>query len=113
MYQLLLTEPHAPTVCDQLEVILRRAIAELESQEPVAWVDPATLYQLKIGLEGVHLVHETEMVNSLPLYDKPQRTWVWLTPEEILDVFDRQLVYGSKWMEFARAVEAKLKEKNT
>jgi hypothetical protein len=38
-YQLLLTEPHAPTVCDQLEVIFRRAIAELESQEPVAWGD--------------------------------------------------------------------------
>jgi hypothetical protein len=36
-YQLLLTEPHAPTVCDQLEVIFRRAIAELESQKPVAW----------------------------------------------------------------------------
>ena len=41
-------------------------------QEPVAWVDPATLHHLKIGLEGVHLVYETEMVNSLPLYDKPQ-----------------------------------------
>jgi hypothetical protein len=37
-YQLLLTEPHAPTVCDQLEVIFRQAIAELESQEPVAWM---------------------------------------------------------------------------
>jgi len=36
MYQLLLTEPHAPTVCNQLEVILRQAIAELESQETVA-----------------------------------------------------------------------------
>jgi hypothetical protein len=36
-YQLLLTEPHAPTVCDQLEVIFRRAIAELESQEPVGF----------------------------------------------------------------------------
>ena len=43
-------------------------------------------------------------------YKKP---WVGLTVEEILDVFDRQLVYGSKWLEFARAVEAKLKEKNT
>ena len=41
-YQLLLTEPHAPTVCDQLEVIFRQAIAELESQEPVAhWSDCA------------------------------------------------------------------------
>jgi hypothetical protein len=83
------------------------------AQEPVAWVDPATLYQLKIGLEGVHLVYETEMVNSLPLYDKPQRRWVGLTKEEILDLFDATNVYGSKWIEFARAVEAKLREKNT
>jgi len=35
MYQLLLTEPHAPTVCNQLELMLREAIAELESQEPM------------------------------------------------------------------------------
>ena len=42
-----------------------------------------------------------------------QRTWVGLTPEEILDVFDAENVYGSKWLEFARAVENKLKEKNT
>jgi hypothetical protein len=41
-----------------------------------------------------------------------QRPWVGLTPEEILDLFDRNNVYGSKWIEFARTVEAKLKEKN-
>jgi hypothetical protein len=41
-----------------------------------------------------------------------QRQWVGLTPEEILDLFDRNNVYGSKWIEFARTVEAKLKEKN-
>ena len=46
-------------------------------------------------------------------YVDPQRTWVGLTPEEILDMFDDQQVYGSKWLEFARAVETKLKEKNT
>ena len=49
MYQLLLTEPHAPTVCAQLERIAREALAdhamqevqrlgqEIE-QEPVAWI---------------------------------------------------------------------------
>jgi hypothetical protein len=42
-----------------------------------------------------------------------QRPWVGLTEEEILDLFDRNNVYGSKWIEFARTVEAKLKEKNT
>ena len=41
-----------------------------------------------------------------------QRPWVGLTSEEILDLFDRKNVYGSKWIEFARTVEAKLKEKN-
>jgi len=43
-------------------------------------------------------------------YKKP---WINLTPEEILDMFDAENVYGSKWLEFARAVENKLKEKNT
>ena len=42
-----------------------------------------------------------------------QRQWVGLEAEEILDLFDINNVYGSKWIEFARTVEAKLKEKNT
>jgi hypothetical protein len=41
-----------------------------------------------------------------------KRPWVGLTPEEVLDLFDVNNVYGSKWIEFARTVEAKLKEKN-
>jgi hypothetical protein len=41
-----------------------------------------------------------------------QRTWVGLETEEILDLFDVNNVYGSKWIEFARTVEAKLKAKN-
>jgi len=51
-------------------------------------------------------------VANIKLSMRPQRTWVGLTPEEILDMFDDQQVYGSKWLEFARAVENKLKEKN-
>jgi hypothetical protein len=42
----------------------------------------------------------------------PKRPWVGLTQEEILDLFDMNNVYGSKWIEFARTVEAKLKAKN-
>ena len=33
MYQLLLTEPHAPTVCAQLERIAREALAEHAMRE--------------------------------------------------------------------------------
>ena len=43
---------------------------------------------------------------------KAQRQWVGLTPEEVLDLFDLNNVYGSKWIEFARTVENKLNEKN-
>jgi hypothetical protein len=41
-----------------------------------------------------------------------QRPWVDLTDEEVLALFDSHNVYGSKWLEFARAVLAKSKEKN-
>ena len=44
---------------------------------------------------------------------KAQRKWVGLIPEEILDLFDVNNVYGSKWIEFARTVEAALRSKNT
>ena len=43
----------------------------------------------------------------------PQRTWVGLTDDDIRSLFDEHNVYGSKWLEFARAVLAKAKEKNT
>jgi hypothetical protein len=87
---------------------------ELESQEPVAWVDPTTLHHLKIGLEGVHLVYETEMVNSLPLYDKPQRTWVGLTDEERLKLYrEFEDCLESDGWEYEKAIEARLKELNT
>jgi len=49
----------------------------------------------------------------LSMQAKLTAPWVSLTPEEILDLFDVNNVYGSKWVEFARAVENKLKEKNT
>ena len=42
----------------------------------------------------------------------PQRPWVGLTPEDILGLFDEHNLYGSKLVEFARAVETKLKDKN-
>ena len=42
-----------------------------------------------------------------------QRPWVGLTSEEIFDLFDLNNVYGSTWIECARTVEAKMKERNT
>jgi hypothetical protein len=113
-YQLLLTEPHAPTVCDQLEVILRQAIAELESQEPVAWVCCGSDEKHYIGFYQYD-------VNALPvgtmLYTHPQRTWQGLADYEIgvcstEAAMNRSEMVGGA-VTFARAIEAKLKEKNT
>jgi hypothetical protein len=56
-----------------------------------------------------------QAIDSLKILDTPpaaQRPWVGLEAEEVLDLFDVNNVYGSKWIEFARTVEAKLKEKN-
>ena len=75
MYQLLLTEPHAPTVCAQLERIARDALADYAmretqrlgqeiEQEPVAWWnDTGTHIDLNVSGRGA------------PLYTAPpQRT---------------------------------------
>ena len=74
---------------------------KLAQQEPVAWY-------CKEGLErGVSLKQET--VKWIPLYTKPpQCKWVGLTDEEMQDLWDR---YAH--MEMMRAIETKLKEKNT
>ena len=72
-------------------------------------------------IDALHHPAEPESVDAQKALDDmgqalaqpAQRPWVDLTPEEILDLFDLKNVYGSKWVEFARAVEAKLREKNT
>ena len=74
-----------------------------EVQDSMNALEKNSLYQQVIA----------EELGQRKLYAAPpQRPWVGLKPEEILDLFDATNVYGSKWVEFARAIEAKLKEKN-
>ena len=78
----------------------------LPAQEPIGYAVPTFDFDNSV-IKKVHYA------GTVPLYTTPpQRTWVGLTAEEILDLFDASNVYGSKWIEFARAVEAKLKERN-
>jgi len=74
-------------------------------QEPTPWRDMVVVSLVREGIDK-HKARE------LADHFAAQREWVGLTPEEILDLFDRNNVYGSKWIEFARAVEAKLKERD-
>jgi hypothetical protein len=105
MYQLLLTEPHAPAVCDQLERIAREAIAELESQEPVAVVDVHEFYD---NCANFSLLQKLPKGKHTLYTHPPQRTWVGLTDSQRKEI-ERQSVYVDGAI---RMTEAKLKEKN-
>jgi len=84
---------------------------ERSSVEPVAYVT---------GFHGGHCVIEPiDRANVLPvgmaLYRAPTE-WVGLTDEEVSEIIDREIGFNSCWgpeEAFARAIEAKLREKNT
>ena len=88
---------------------LRRAIAEAEQQEPVAWMgahDHTDLYYRK-----------PPQADVIPLYRSPtEREWQGLTDEEMknalvsVDAETKRLPPGFR--DFARAIEASLKDKN-
>lgn len=83
---------------------LRAAIGQAEKQEPVANINAPIN-------NGKYLTGYTA---------PPQREWVGLTTEEIADAYltvngDREWAIGGMGdaVHFTRAIEAKLKEKNT
>jgi hypothetical protein len=114
------TTPLAKDRQEVLEAVaaINQAIAELESQEPVAffdWYDSA-IWGNEDFKQGCH-----RSWNAAIKYTPPaQRTWVGLTDEEIAQGYettghyqtlrpqDKFAVYA-----LARAIEAKLKDKNT
>jgi hypothetical protein len=68
----------------------------------------------------VHIAHDCHAGDGCRVVERmkaahkpPQRTWVGLTDEEITSIFKTQrMVYNTNGVTFARAIEAKLKEKN-
>jgi len=51
-------------------------------------------------------------ITNEPLLHPPQRTWVGLTDDAEIFAISNTMPYANRF-EFARAIEAKLKEKNT
>ena len=62
--------------------------------------------------EVPYVVVECNCSGKTTLFSPPQRTWVGLTDEDKQIAFDDTQEGGGFW-EFADAIEAKLKEKNT
>lgn len=103
---------------------LRQAIEQAEKQEPDAWmyefgtdhcdaVTPVRWYKNVTALKKPD-PNESLVRNVRPLYLKPQREWVGLMDEEIALVCAECAASAHNWndISFARAIEAKLKEKN-
>ena len=104
-------------------------------QEPVAWMSPTSDSMIgKVDVSGAafHIITTSRRTNnnSIPLYTAPlKREWQGLTDEEIEDEWERitgHSIFGGnkadgramylapdEVTEFTRAIEAKLKEKNT
>ena len=90
---------------------LRQAIAEAKKQEPVAWWIPKAEQFCLPSSDGTRPFAKAWN----PLYTTPQqRTWVGLTDEELKPICDENyIMLGAYAVDFIRAIEAKLKEKNT
>jgi hypothetical protein len=117
----------------------KQAIKELKSQKPFAWrIKVETKLRDGSVDVGYQLRNEKLSVYDEPLYTHPpqrtegrvccqqydicvepctsrgrhlaQRTWVGLTDDELCDIWYKESL---DWMEYGKAIEAKLKEKNT
>jgi hypothetical protein len=81
-------------------------------QEPIAYIN---VEQRKLEFAKPIMWHTPTVVNleRIPLFTH-QRTWVGLTNNELQPIADEYRILFGGWVEdFARAIEAKLKEKNT
>jgi hypothetical protein len=108
------------TLFDSIECeieAIRQAIAELEKQEPVAWID-ASSFAMMCQDPRFNLVQWQTTLTLSKVYEgqiafyisPPQRQWVGLTDEEHMILYTKA---DSGLHEWAKAIEAKLKEKNT
>ena len=94
-------------------------------QEPVAWVDLLKEAQQIVESKVLwkRFIDGTPLSNDIACWmaafaqqhtTPPQRTWVGLTDEELQPIADEyRILFGSWVKDFARAIEAKLRSKNS
>ena len=91
---------------------LRTALSEPE-QQPVAWMHTTATGEVYFRKKPQDKVFNPQPVYTTP----PQREWQVLTDEEIFEAENSvpdEVISDRDWcVYFARAIEAKLKEKNT
>jgi hypothetical protein len=94
--------------CNRCGEVEPAEIHTCSPQEPVAW-----FCELPDNKISIKIVGKPTEGNWKPLYTAPpQREWQGLTDEEVKSAASLG-IYEKPLIEFARAIEAKLKEKNT
>ena len=89
---------------------LRAALAQPEP-EPVAWM---TVTMGEVTSMQPHMIASEMLDGTYQLYTAPpQREWQGLTDEERQECLFSDPIFGMAASTFARAIESKLKEKNT
>ena len=86
----------------------KQAIAELESQEPVAW-DLADKVRQDLDRQSCPDAFMRIAVESIVKHHPPQRTWVGLTEQDLKQGDESFFV---AWREGARWADAYLRQKN-
>lgn len=91
---------------------LRPALEQQPADEPPVFVNADHLQGLTLGHYGSVEIYTDESEGRIPLYTRPQPAaqWVGLTDEEMKQVCYETFSYDHYVV--ARAVEAKLREKN-
>ena len=111
-------EPVACAECERLKDALKRANGLAEHFERSWYLRGDEIERLKAQTQEPVAHWSDCAVHSEPAYPKgecdcggipPQRTWVNLTVDELIDLEHKHLRHE----DLARAIEAKLKEKNT
>ena len=91
----------------------------MTKQEPVGYLSEGGAERLVIKKQAHEQIRNFRLfAHDVPLYTTPQRTWVGLTDEEIWETISRIGTSDSDVNPYAkladaRAIEAKLKERNT
>ena len=79
-------------------------------QEPVAYIHRNEFNEYRLEPTDNFDIKSIPFNIDVPLFKSPQRTWVGLTDEEIEELIN---TYDIASTDYAQAIEAKLKEKNS
>jgi len=96
----------------------KRKMAADKLQEPVAWAVQGCSKMWRGEFAEIDAKAEAKRIGgtcvAYALYTTPsKREWVGLTEQEQGAIMEDLNAHGTRLYEFARAIEAKLKEKNT